>query len=142
MKRFFPFLCAALLLIPACGGSPTDPSQVTGVSFTQTDLVVGSGKVVAVGNTISTNYTLWLYNANGPDKKGAQIQAGQYSFVVGAFPPQAIAGFDQGVVGMAVGGKRRIIIPPSLGYGAAGGGGGQIPPNANLVFEVELLGVT
>jgi FKBP-type peptidyl-prolyl cis-trans isomerase FkpA len=142
MKLFLPFLCAALLLVPACGGSPTDPSQVTGVQFSQTDLAMGSGKVVAVGNTISTNYTLWLYDAAGPDKKGKQLQAGQYSFQVGAFPPQAIAGFDQGVVGMAVGGKRRLIIPPSLGYGATGGGGGTIPPNANLVFEVELLSVT
>ena len=142
MKLFFPILCVALLLTPACGGSPTDPSQVTGVSFTMTDLVVGSGKVAAIGNTVSTNYTLWLYDASGPDKKGKQKDAGQYSFVVGAFPPQAIAGFDQGVVGMAVGGKRRILIPPSLGYGAAGAGGGAIPPNANLVFEVELLGVT
>src|SRR5436189_4037512 len=120
MKLFFPFLCAALLLIPACGSkSPTDPSQVTGVQYSQTDLVVGNGKVAANGNTVNTNYTLWLYNAAGTENKGTQLQISSYSFVLGT--GAVIKGFDQGVVGMAVGGKRRMIIPPSLGYGAAGG---------------------
>jgi FKBP-type peptidyl-prolyl cis-trans isomerase FkpA len=142
MKLFFPVLCAALVIITTgCGSkSPTDPSQVTGVQYSQTDLVVGSGKVAANGNTVSTNYTLWLYNAAATENKGTQLQIGSFSFVLGT--GAVIKGFDQGVVGMAVGGKRRMIIPPSLGYGAAGGGGGTIPPNANLVFEVELLSVT
>jgi FKBP-type peptidyl-prolyl cis-trans isomerase len=140
MKLFIPVLCAAILLTIACGGSPTDPSVNTNAPYSQTDLTVGSGKVVAAGNTVSTNYTLWLYDPAGTDKKGSQIQTGAYSFVVGANPPQAIAGVDQGVVGMAVGGKRRLIIPPSLGYGSAGNSG--IPGNATLVFEVEVLNVT
>jgi FKBP-type peptidyl-prolyl cis-trans isomerase FkpA len=146
MKLLFPFLCAALVLNAAgCGGkTPTDPSQVTNVPYSQTDLIVGSGKVAAVGNTVSTNYTLWLYNAAGTDSKGVQIDTSvgktPFNLVLGS--GSAIKGFDQGVVGMAVGGKRRMIIPPSLAYGATGGGGGQIPPNANLVFEVDLLSVT
>src|SRR4051812_8202132 len=120
MKIFFPVLCAALLLTPACGGSPTDPSQVTGVAYSQTDLVVGTGKVAANGNTVTTNYTLWLYNGAVPENKGTQLQIGSFPFVLGT--GAVVKGFDQGVLGMAVGGKRRLIIPPSLGYGAAGGG--------------------
>jgi FKBP-type peptidyl-prolyl cis-trans isomerase len=141
MKLLFPFLCAALVVSAAgCGGkTPTDPSQVTNVPYSQTDLIVGSGKVAAVGNTVSTNYTLWLYNAAGTDSKGKQLQTGPYTFVLGT--GGAIKGFDQGVVGMAVGGKRRMIIPPSLAYGAAGSPP-DIPSNATIVFEVDLLNVT
>ena len=142
MKLHLPFLlCAALALGAAgCGGkTPTDPSQVTNVPYSQTDLIVGSGKVAAVGNTVSTNYTLWLYNAAGTDNKGKQLESGSFPFVLGA--GSAIKGFDQGVVGMAVGGKRRLIIPPSLAYGAAGSPP-NIPSNATIVFEVDLLSVT
>ena len=104
MKLLFPILCAALIVTTAaCGStrSPTDPSQVTGVAYSQTDLVVGNGKVAANGNTVSTNYTLWLYNSAGTDSKGAQLQTGPFTFVLGV--GQVIKGFDQGVVGMAVG---------------------------------------
>ena len=143
MKLLFPILCAAFLLFPACGGSPTDPSTTPGVSYSQTELVVGSGKVAAAGNTVTTNYTLWLYSPTGADNKGSQLQtsvgSAPFTFVLGT--GGVIKGFDQGTVGMAVGGKRRLIIPPSLGYGSAGSGNGQIPPNANLVFEIELLNV-
>ena len=123
-----------------CGSkTPTDPSQVSGVAYSQTDLVVGTGKVAAVGNTVSTNYTLWLYNAAGADSKGKQLQTGPFTLVLGS--SSAIQGYQQGVVGMAVGGKRRMIIPPSLAYGAAGNPP-DIPSNATIVFEVELLSVT
>src|SRR4051812_22974015 len=118
MKLLLPVLCAALALgAAACGSkSPTDPSRISGVAYSQTDLTVGTGKVAAVGNTVSTNYTLWLYNASGPDKKGKQVQTGTFSVLLGS--SGAIQGFQQGVVGMAVGGKRRMIIPPNLAYGA------------------------
>jgi FKBP-type peptidyl-prolyl cis-trans isomerase FkpA len=145
--RFLLSICLVLsaLSMAGCGAkSPTDPSQTTGVAYSQTDLTVGTGKVAAAGNTVTVNYTLWLYSPTATDNKGTQADTSigrtPLVFVLGS--GSVIKGFDQGTVGMAVGGKRRLIIPPSLGYGSAGAGGGQIPPNANLVFEVELLNVT
>ena len=138
-------VCAAVaLLAVGCGGdggaSPTDPSQVN-IEFTATDLVVGIGPQAAVGNTATVHYTLWLYNGGGAESKGQQLQTsvgGQpFAFVVGL--GQVIRGFDQGTLGMRAGGKRRLYIPASLAYGSAGSQNGQIPPNAALVFEVELV---
>ncbi len=87
------------------------------------------------------NYTGWLYDASKTDNKGTQfdtsIGRGVFSFLLGA--GQVIAGWDQGVPGMKVGGSRRLIIPPSLGYGASGAG--PIPGNATLVFDVSLVAV-
>ena len=87
------------------------------------------------------NYTGWLYDGSKAETKGTQFDSntgrGAFFFVLGA--GQVIAGWDQGVAGMKVGGKRRLIIPPSLGYGSAGAG--PIPGNATLVFDVELLSV-
>ena len=92
------------------------------------------------GSKVSVHYTGWLYNN---DKKGAKFDSSvdrgkPFEFKLGAH--QVIAGWDEGVAGMRVGGKRTLIIPPELGYGARGAGG-VIPPNATLIFEVELLGV-
>ena len=127
------------------GGSPTDPSQVN-VEFSTTDLVVGTGAGPAgAGNQATLLFELWLYNAAGPASKGTRIQGstdagvGPVMFVIGS--GQFIAGFDQGVRGMRVGGKRRLYIPPSLAWGSAGAQGG-IPPNASVVFEVELTNLT
>ena len=143
MKLVLSVLFAALLLTPACGGSPTDPSVNTNVAYSQTDLTVGTGKVAASGNTVTTNYTLWLYSPTNSENKGRQVETsiGKTPFIFVLGTGSVIKGFDQGTVGMAVGGKRRLIIPPSLGYGNQISGGGTIPANATLVFEVELLNV-
>src|SRR5215217_3953354 len=135
-------LGAAVLLLSTigCGGdSPTDPSQGLNVPFSQTDLVVGTGRTVAAGNRATVNYTLWLYDGLKPDNKGAVLQSAAFTFTVGA--GQVIKGWDQGVPGMAIGGKRRLVIPPALAYGPSGSSNGGIPPDATIIFEIELLNV-
>jgi FKBP-type peptidyl-prolyl cis-trans isomerase FkpA len=129
----------------ACGGSspsaPTAPPPPS--AFSQTDLVVGSGTEAERGKFITVHYTLWIYDASKPDNKGTQVQSsfgGQpFGFTYGT--GNVIAGWNQGFDGMKVGGRRRLIIPPALGYGAQGSSGG-IPGNAGLVFELELLSVS
>ena len=123
------------------GNSSISSSLGVNVAFTKTDLVVGTGATAASGQTVKVNYTGWLYDANKPDNKGAQFDSsigrGPFSFPLGA--GRVISGWDQGVAGMKIGGSRRLIIPPELGYGASGVG--PIPPNATLVFDVELLSI-
>jgi FKBP-type peptidyl-prolyl cis-trans isomerase len=109
------------------------------VQFKMTDVKVGNGAVAKPGQTVTVNYTGWLYE-NGA--KGAKFDSsfdhGQpFSFPLGA--GAVIPGWDKGVAGMKVGGERTLIIPPELGYGAAGTPGGPIPPNATLIFDVQLL---
>jgi peptidylprolyl isomerase/FKBP-type peptidyl-prolyl cis-trans isomerase FkpA len=100
------------------------------------DLVVGTGAEAVAGKRVSVHYTGTLTNGS---KFDSSLDRGQpFQFVLGA--GQVIKGWDQGVAGMKIGGKRKLTIPPELGYGARGAGG-VIPPNATLVFEVELLGV-
>jgi peptidylprolyl isomerase len=104
------------------------------------DIKVGTGPTPKPGQTCMMNYTGWLYEN---DKKGAKFDSSldrnqPFSFPIGQH--QVIAGWDEGVATMKVGGKRTLIIPPALGYGARGAGG-VIPPNATLIFDVELLGV-
>lgn len=139
MKRVLMVL--ALACASACGSSATSPSVGVNVSFSATDLTVGTGATAVAGRTVSMNYTGWLYDASKTDNKGTQfdtsIGRGVFSFLLGA--GQVIAGWDQGVPGMKVGGSRRLIIPPSLGYGASGAG--PIPGNATLVFDVSLVAV-
>jgi FKBP-type peptidyl-prolyl cis-trans isomerase len=102
------------------------------------DLVVGTGTEATPGSLASVHYTGWL--ADGT-KFDSSLDRGQpLQFQVGA--GGVIQGWDEGVAGMKVGGKRKLVIPPELGYGAGGAGGGLIPPNAVLVFEVELVEVT
>jgi len=102
---------------------------------------VGTGTEATSGRTVAVNYTGWLYNPTGTDGKGQQFDTntgrGPYTFLVGS--NQVIAGFSQGVTGMRVGGLRRVVLPPSLAYGSTGSG--PIPPNATIVFEIELLAV-
>ena len=105
-----------------------------------TDNQVGTGVEAAKGKNVSVHYTGWLDN-NGD--KGAKFDSSvdrgeAFNFPLGA--GMVIKGWDEGVAGMKVGGKRTLIIPPELGYGARGAGG-VIPPNAKLIFDVELLGV-
>lgn len=129
-----------LALVSACGEAPTAPSQFA--PFSQTDLRLGTGADAVSGVTVETNYTLWLYNASAAENKGVQVETSvagtPLSFQLGT--TQVIAGMNQGVTGMKVGGLRRIVIPPSLAYGQSRSG--IIPPNATLLFEVELLNVT
>ncbi|MFQ5538676.1 MAG: FKBP-type peptidyl-prolyl cis-trans isomerase [Gemmatimonadota bacterium] len=95
------------------------------------DLVVGEGAIARTGDLATVRYTGWLIN-------GVQFDAGEFSFVISA--GTVIDGFDEGVRGMAVGGKRKLVIPPGLAYGASGSG--PIPPGAILVMDVELLDVS
>jgi FKBP-type peptidyl-prolyl cis-trans isomerase FkpA len=134
-------LLAAALVTGACH-SPTAPT----IELTIIDQVVGSGTLATDGRLLTLNYTGYLYDIIAPDNKGVQFDTtlGEgkipFSFVLGASPTQVIKGLDQGMHGMRVGGKRRIIIPADLAYGATGSGD-RIPPNAVLMFDVELLGV-
>ncbi|MDO8795701.1 MAG: FKBP-type peptidyl-prolyl cis-trans isomerase [Vicinamibacterales bacterium] len=126
------------LAVSACGSGPTSPSSVaTSVgTYSQTDLVVGSGAVAATGNRVTVAYTGWLYDTSRPDGKGTSFDAStSFGFTIGA--GQVIAGWDQGVPGMRVGGLRRLILPPNLAYGSRSPGAG-IPPNATLVFDITL----
>ena len=123
----------------AADGAPGKMSELpSGLKYTDTN--VGTGAEATSGHKVSVHYTGWLYN-NGV--KGAKFDSsldrGQpFSFGLGA--GQVIRGWDEGVAGMKVGGKRTLVIPPELGYGARGAGR-DIPPNATLMFDVELLGV-
>lgn len=109
---------------------------VTSSGLQYIDQVVGTGEVAKAGQTVSVHYTGWLENGT---KFDSSVDRGQpFSFPLGA--GRVIKGWDEGVQGMKVGGKRRLTIPANLGYGPRGAGG-VIPPNATLVFDVELLGV-
>jgi FKBP-type peptidyl-prolyl cis-trans isomerase len=107
------------------------------------DTVVGSGAEAKAGHKVSVHYTGWLYDPAKPNNRGTKFDSSKdrndpFDFPLGA--GHVIAGWDQGFAGMKVGGIRVLTIPPHMGYGARGAGG-VIPPNAILVFEVELLGV-
>ena len=117
-------------------------SAVAAADLVKTDTVVGKGKEAVAGRTVDVNYTGWLHDPKAPNQRGKQFDSsigrGPFSFPLGA--GRVIPGWDQGVAGMKVGGKRTLVIPPELGYGSRGAGG-VIPPNATLVFDVELLDV-
>ena len=98
------------------------------------DLLVGDGATAASGQTVSVHYTGWLTDGSKFDSSLDRNQPFQFSLGRG----QVIKGWDEGVEGMQIGGKRKLTIPPQLAYGAAGAGG-VIPPNATIIFEVELL---
>ena len=123
----------------ACSDTPTTPINLA--RFSQTDLVVGTGAEATSGKIIKVHYTGWLYNEDRTDSKGAQFDSSEgldpLTFTLGA--GQVIAGWDEGLIGMKVGGTRRLIIPPSKGYGATRRG--PIPPNATLLFDVQLIEV-
>ena len=109
----------------------------------KTDTKVGTGAAATPGKTVSVHYTGWLYDPNAADHHGKKFDSSKdrhepFEFRLGA--GMVIRGWDEGVADMKVGGTRTLVIPPDLGYGARGAGG-AIPPNATLVFDVELLGV-
>ena len=145
-------VATAALVVAACGGGDTesqdpaaeDPDTVTTESgLTITTTQTGSGAAAEPGNLVSVHYTGWLYAPDADGGRGAQFDSSvdrgtPFQFPLGA--GRVIAGWDEGVAGMLVGERRELLIPPDLGYGARGAGG-VIPPNATLLFEVELLGV-
>lgn len=140
-RLFVPGLITALsFMTAACGDStPTQPSQPTPrAEYSQTDLRVGTGTEATNGRTVTANYGGWFYDPGGADGKGSQFdsstRSGQLTFVLGG--NGVISGFNRGVLGMRVGGLRRFVLPPELAYGSSGNG--PIPPNATIVFEVEL----
>lgn len=138
-------LCAAAAL--AIVGAVTPPAGAAGSRTEEladglkyTDTTVGSGAVASAGHKVVVNYTGWLWQGGRKgDKFDSSLDRGEpFSFVLGAH--EVIRGWDEGVAGMRVGGKRTLIIPPDLAYGQKGAGG-VIPPNATLIFDVELLRV-
>jgi FKBP-type peptidyl-prolyl cis-trans isomerase FkpA len=109
-----------------------------------TDVVKGMGDEAFPGMVVIVHYTGWLYDAAAPDQHGRQFDSSRdrgqpLSFPLGS--GRVISGWEQGIPGMKVGGKRRLVIPPALAYGSRGAGNGVIPPNATLIFDVELLAV-
>ena len=109
----------------------------------KTDVKLGTGAEAAAGQNVSVHYTGWLYDETAPEHKGKKFDSSRdrgqpFEFPLGA--GHVIKGWDAGVAGMKVGGQRTLIIPSDMGYGSRGAGG-VIPPNATLVFDVELLGV-
>lgn len=111
--------------------------------FQKIDTTVGTGPEANVGKTVNVHYTGWIYDESSADNKGRKFDSSRdrdshFSFLLGS--GRVIKGWDQGVLGMKVGGHRTLIIPPSMGYGAQGAGN-IIPPNATLIFDVELIGL-
>jgi FKBP-type peptidyl-prolyl cis-trans isomerase len=120
----------------SCGGSDVTSLQIT-------DTKTGSGREAVPGTQVTVHYTGWLYDASAEGQRGAKFDSSRdrgepFSFRLGA--GKVIRGWDEGFAGMKVGGTRTLSIPSSLGYGSRGAGG-VIPPDAALVFDVELLGV-
>ena len=138
-------LALSTALVTGCAESTTPSSKATG-SVTElviTDVVTGEGTEAIAGSTLSMHYTGWLYDESSAGNKGKKFDSSldrgrPFEFKLGM--GRVIKDWDQGVAGMKVGGQRTLTIPSNLGYGARGAGG-SIPPNAALIFDVELLDV-
>ena len=143
MSRLTWFVCAAALLVGRLrlgnAQQPVQPVPQPRAEFTQTDLRVGTGTAASTGRFLTVNYTGWLLR---PDEAGSERHSVRFRPVLlhAREPDAVIRGWDLGVVGMRVGGLRRLTIPPELAYGSAGSRA-PIPGNASLVFDVELLSV-
>ena len=137
---------------PAATSAPTESTEAAAAASSpaegtasmplqKIELAPGNGVEIKSGQTALVHYTGWLYDAAAPENKGKQFDSSvggePFEFSLGA--GHVISGWDQGVVGMKPGGKRRLVIPPEMGYGARGAGGGLIPGGATLVFDVELV---
>jgi len=133
VNRILPAVLVPVMLLAGCGGGADAPAS-DGALVSQ-DLVVGTGATAAAGDVVTVNYVGTL--TNGTKFDSSYDRNAPYTFRLGA--GSVIAGWDQGVVGMKVGGKRRLTIPPSLGYGSQANG--PIPPNSTLIFEIELLSI-
>lgn len=152
MKRATLYAGAILMAIfatSACTADSKTSTQETNAMTQNTnelikiDTVVGQGREAEPGFNVTVHYTGWLYDASKPDNKGEKFDSSvdrKEPFVFFLGGGQVIQGWDEGFAGMKVGGKRTLVIPSHMGYGPYGAGG-VIPPNATLVFDVELLGV-
>ena len=149
MKRFavLPFVAligASSLLFSACSQAELPAAKPSNVNeLMQIEVKAGEGAVASAGQMVSVHYTGWLYDEAAPEHKGKKFDSSRdrnrpFEFPLGG--GRVIQGWDVGVQGMKVGGQRTLVIPPQMGYGARGAGG-VIPPNATLVFDVELLAV-
>ena len=137
-------LSASIFLTTACTGQAVPPMETSNMNeLIKTDIKQGEGALATAGHEVSVHYTGWLYDETAADHHGKKFDSSRdrgqpFNFPLGA--GHVIKGWDQGVAGMQVGGQRTLIIPAALGYGSRGAGG-VIPPDATLVFDVELLGV-
>ena len=144
--RILLIAALASLAIVGCKKPPSPqaaPPQPAIVELVKTDLAVGESAPIAAGQTAVVHYTGWLYDPSAPQHRGTKFDSSRdkgqpFRFVVGA--GRVIKGWDDGVAGMTVGGRRELIVPAHLGYGDAGAGG-VIPPGATLLFDVELLAI-
>jgi FKBP-type peptidyl-prolyl cis-trans isomerase FkpA len=128
---------------PAKSASPAAAAMGAPTALKTIDRKVGTGALAEAGNPVAVHYTGYLYDATAPDSKGKKFDSSidrkvPFGFIVGA--GRVIKGWDEGVPGMKVGGQRTLIIPPDKGYGERGAGA-DIPPNATLLFDVELMSV-
>jgi FKBP-type peptidyl-prolyl cis-trans isomerase len=150
MKSMFQLIAtlACALALTACGGGNDTPAATTptGPDFTKTDLAVGSGIEATAGDQVTVTYTGWIYDSTKTDNKGTQFDAAKIesplTYILGR--GSVIPGWEQGVPGMRVGGKRRLIIPSTLAYGTAEQttpAGVKIPANSALVFEIEMVAI-
>ena len=141
------------LLLTLCAGcnagekpaavAPPPVTTTTAEGLAISELAPGAGEAIAPGSVAVVHYTGWLYESGAPDHKGSKFDSSvdrgePFRFTLGQ--GEVIQGWDQGVEGMKVGGKRRLVIPAALGYGERGAGD-VIPPGATLVFDVDLLGI-
>ena len=129
---------------PATPAAPAAPAASAATGLKIIDRVVGTGREIQSGRAAMVQYTGWLYDEKAPDNKGAQFDTSlnrglPFGFIVGV--GRVIKGWDQGILGMKIGGKRTLVIPPQLAYGDKVAGGGQIPANSTLVFDIELVDI-
>ena len=143
LKLAIAALSLAFLLASASAQNPGGPTKVSGKptklpdALEYWDIKEGTGPAAKKGDKVKVHYTGWL--TDGKKFDSSVDRNDPFAFALGA--GQVIKGWDEGVAGMKVGGKRQLRIPPDLGYGSRGAGGGLIPPNATLIFDVELLGI-
>ena len=136
-------LMLGMIMLPQVAFSETRQGATNVTELVKKDIKIGIGEEAVVGKMVEVHYTGWLYDPAAPDKKGAKFDSSRdrgtpFSFLLGA--GRVIKGWDRGVAGMKVGGQRTLTIPAEMAYGTRGAGN-VIPPNAALIFDVELLGL-
>ncbi len=151
MKSVFQIIAAAtcaLALVACGGGGDSQPAAPVGVApptaLKIEEVAIGTGAEAVTGKTAGVRYTGYVYDGTRADLRGTKFDnnisaATPFSLVVNANPLQVISGFNSGVAGMKVGGKRVVTMPPALGYGTSANG--SIPANSTLIFEIELVSI-
>lgn len=149
-KKYLAVAAATAFLLAGCGEQTPPPAATPATTenapitqLQKIDIVKGTGEGISAGQQAVVHYTGWLYDPSAPDHKGKQFDSSRergkpFRFTIGA--GGVIKGWEEGVQGMQPGGQRQLVIPPDLGYGASGAGG-VIPPNATLMFDIELLAI-